>query len=76
VADFAPCCAAAALLNTSQCVCDKEVLAGGRTAFIRQLIGFAPLGCGFALTGSCPAVNGQLAGRLGGPCPPHRSSCV
>jgi len=60
--DYAPCCAAAAQLNQSRCLCaetfdetdDKKDAA--RETFLRRLVGFAPLGCGFALTGACPEV--------------------
>ena len=56
VTDFVPCCSAAAKLNASSCLCDERALGGDRSTFLRQLVGFAPLGCGFALTGTCPAV--------------------
>ena len=56
VTDFVPCCAAVSVLNASECLCDVATLDGDRSTFLRQLVGFAPLGCGFALTGSCPTV--------------------
>ena len=56
VTDFVPCCAAVSVLNASECLCDDATLDGDRSTFLRQLVGFAPLGCGFALTGSCPTV--------------------
>ena len=56
VTDFVPCCSAAAKLNASSCLCDERALGADRSTFLRQLVGFAPLGCGFALTGTCPAV--------------------
>lgn len=61
VADFVPCCSAVSVLDSSQCLCDPDVLTGDRTTFLQQLIGFSPLGCGFALTASCPEVSDQLA---------------
>jgi hypothetical protein len=53
VADFVPCCTEAFILNTSQCMCDPQIIAGNNTTFIQQLAGFAPLDCGFTLTASC-----------------------
>ena len=60
--DYAPCCAAAAQLNQSRCLCAEpspgtdadDERARARETFLRRLVGFAPLGCGFALTGACP----------------------
>ena len=64
--DYAPCCAAAAALNQSRCLCAEPVAgtetdaetdgdgARARETFLRRLVGFAPLGCGFALTSACP----------------------
>ena len=45
VTDFVPCCSAAAKLNASSCLCDERALGGDRSTFLRQLVGFAPLGC-------------------------------
>ena len=62
VSDFVPCCTAAAVLNVSECLCDENFVFADeeRTTFLQQLIGFAPLGCGFALTGTCPAITDRL----------------
>ena len=62
VSDFVPCCSAAAVLNVSECLCDENFVFADeeRTTFLQQLIGFAPLGCGFALTGTCPAITDKL----------------
>ena len=68
VTDYVPCCSAATVLNMSRCLCEDEDGDGSRLAvrperetFLTRLIGFAPLGCGFSLTESCPAVNEQLS---------------
>ena len=62
VSDFVPCCTAASVLNVSECLCDENFIFADetRTTFLQQLIGFAPLGCGFALTGTCPAITDRL----------------
>jgi len=53
MAHFVPCCTAASILHASQCLCDPQIIAGDNTAFIQQLVGFAPLAYGFTLTASC-----------------------
>lgn len=60
VADFVPCCTAVSMLDASQCLCEVDVLSGDRLTFLQQLVGFAPLGCGFALTANCPEVYDKL----------------
>ena len=62
VSDFVPCCTAASVLNVSECLCDENFIFSDetRTTFLQQLIGFAPLGCGFALTGTCPEITDRL----------------
>ena len=58
VTAYVPCCAAVAQLNASKCLCEANELKGSQNfeRFLTRLVGFAPLGCGFALTGSCPGV--------------------
>ena len=48
------------MCHYTQCLCDLEILTRERVTFLQQLIGFAPLGCGFALTAECPEVSDQV----------------
>jgi len=62
VADFAPCCAAAARLYNNTCLCDEpELITDENFVFVRELVGFTPLGCGFNYTDECPALVDRLS---------------
>jgi len=62
ISDFAPCCATAARLHNESCLCDDfSLINDDNVDFLRELVGFTPLGCGFNLTKDCP----ELAEKLG-----------
>ena len=70
IADIAPCCDAAITLNRSNCLCDaledegkgtklfKET--AGAKSFLRKLVGFTPLGCGFDISEQCPEIRERI----------------
>lgn len=70
IADIAPCCDAAFALNRSNCLCDAvederkgtelfEDTAGAKS-FLRKLVGFTPLGCGFDISEQCPKIRERI----------------
>jgi len=61
VGDFAPCCSAASRLFKDSCLCDEpQIVNDDNFVFVRELVGFAPLGCGFNFTDECPALVERL----------------
>ena len=70
IADIAPCCDAAIALNRSNCLCDaviderkgKELFeeTAGAKSFLRKLVGFTPLGCGFDISEQCPEIRERI----------------
>ena len=63
VSDFVPCCATASRLFNDTCLCESglDLITDDNVEFVRELVGFAPLGCGLNFTSACP----ELATAIG-----------
>lgn len=61
ISDFAPCCSTAMRLYNESCLCDDfSIINDENVFFLREFVGFTPLGCGFNFTEKCPALAEEL----------------